>query len=369
MIKKIVSSKRPQNILFFADKLWPNVGGVETHAEYFIKYFQENGDFPLVGVITFDDDKKQIIKYRNEVHPFDFDNYLLKTSSIIFYNSGRWISQMSLIRKHAPNALHVYRTGGNEILKADLPSPAPDCHRERQSRWVDTINSNIDVLVTNSVFTEERLRKLEIKIPFLRAVGGVKTSTNLIRKSNQKVIKLFCAARFVPYKNHKLLIDVIQILLNAGLPIELRLAGDGPLFSECVNLVNIYCNSSSFIFLGKISNDAVISEIQNSDYYIQFSTDVLTQVSGGSYIHTEGMGRSYLEAISSGVFVIGLNTGALAEIINPYRGILLPLDSATNIAEKLINVFKNSPPKPSPTHEYSWENIFLKYENFWKNGA
>jgi len=358
----------PQSVLFFADKLWPNIGGMETHAEYFIKYFRESQNFPLTGVVTFNEHQIPIIKYEEIERPFDFNCKLLETASIVFHNSGKWICDMEQLKKRAPNALHVYRTGGNEIIKAELPLPSPENHKERQSKWVDIINANINLMITNSVFTEKRLRDQGIKIPFLYTPGGVAPVTHHAQIKDSKLIKLFCAARFVPYKNHRLLIQVIDLLLKTGINLELKLAGDGPLLEECLELTKQIGNRNPFIFLGKISNEQVIEEIQKSDYYIQFSTDLVTEVRGGSYIHTEGMGRSILEAISNGVFVIALEAGALTEFITPNRGILIPYGPAYEIAEKLIPVLRNKPSKLKPTNEYSWDNVFKKYTNYWLNG-
>ena len=192
-----------KNILFFADRLPPLIGGMEMHAKYFIKYFNNNKNFSFSGTITKNREENDILILNNKNTEINI-NVLNKNINpdIIFFNSGRWIEEFIQIRSIYPNARFFYRTGGNEILKAPLVKNNHMDHKTSQLYWIKIINDNIDILITNSSYTEKRLRNLGIKIPFKRFVGGVNIADlKGIKSRKNDIVTIFCAARFVPYKN------------------------------------------------------------------------------------------------------------------------------------------------------------------------
>jgi hypothetical protein len=66
--------------------------------------------------------------------------------------------------------------GQVEIVKAELADKSIAKHTLRQAYWVNTLNDSISLLITNSAYTERRLRELGITCPFVRFVGGVNTA-------------------------------------------------------------------------------------------------------------------------------------------------------------------------------------------------
>lgn len=353
-------------ILFFADKLWPRTGGMEVHADQFIRHFEESVTSPLVGLVTCSPEG-DILRLRNgAAKRFDLANPELEQVRVVFHNSGRWIESFGALRQRLPQALHVYRTGGNEIAQASLDEPSPENHHERQAIWAKQINENIDLLVTNSAYTENRLRTQGINCRFFRAVGGVSPAKARRPPQPGDPLRLFCAARFVRYKNHATLIGVVKHLLAEGFDVELRLAGEGPLLDE----VKMAAGQSTpaIVFLGNLSNEQVQEEIGAADYYLQLSKDLTVPVRGGSYVHAEGMGRSILEAIAAGVYVIALDSGALSEIVTPARGQLLPCESSpAELSAAIGKIISQGPHRLTPTDEFAWEKVFAAYQRFWEH--
>lgn len=357
-------------ILFFADKLWPDVGGMEAHADQFISHFKSCEDFPLLGFVTKAADGSDLLVHNGKTTQLDLGSAALNPTKVVFHNSGRWIESFGRLRQRFKNAFHVYRTGGNEIAKASLAAAAPGCHPDRQAIWAREINAHINLLITNSAFTERRLRSQGVSCEFLRVVGGVGPAKARVTKSPGGPIRLFCAARFVPYKNHATLIEVMKLLLASGHRVELRMAGDGPLIEEMKRAAGPYTTRDEFVFLGKIPNERVMQEIGEADYYLQFSTELCVSVPGGSYVHAEGMGRSILEAIAAGVFVIALNTGALSEIVTPSRGCLLPnLAQPAELSVLIGQIIKEGPHRPDPTDEFNWGQVFAAYKHRWQDAV
>lgn len=359
-----------KGILLFADKLPPLIGGMELHADHFIRYFTNHIKFRLLGVVT---------KNTEGLDQLIFDESLLSINlkelpkiiapAFIFFNSGRWIEDLTFLRHLYPNAKFIYRTGGNEIIKAPLLDKKIISHKKRQKYWAEILNNTLDMLITNSNFTENRLIDLGIICPLLRCVGGVNLE-DLISPSNiqrSKEIKLFCAARFVAYKNHALLVDLIDNLTKRGQILELNLAGDGPLKKNIQQLVKYKGLENNVKFLGIVENRKVCQEILDSDIYIQLSCDYLTKVEGGSYIHSEGMGRSILEAISVGTYIITSNSGALSEIVTPDRGLLIELSDIDTMVKKVEQVFLQKSFRRPFYYGYCWSEIFKKYEFLMEN--
>jgi glycosyltransferase involved in cell wall biosynthesis len=359
-----------KSILLFADKLTPFFGGMEVHGKYFIESYQTSANYSLKAIITKDLLGNDIIIQGEEskaITLLDFGKYFAWSPDIVFFNSGKWIEELELIRSLFPSAQLVYRTGGNEIIKAPLVNQTIFKHSERQLYWANQINKYIDILITNSLFTENRLKDIGInpKI-FRRCVGGV--DYNYIRsnekKTNNCMNKVFlCASRFVPYKNHDLIIEVFNQIKKNGLNFTLNLVGDGQLFESVKKKVYDFGLQDCVHMLGSRSNHQVIDEMIRSDFFIQLSSEYKTEVMGGTYLHAEGMGRSILEAISCGTHIISSSTGAISEIVNSENGTLVDLQNFDSIVRNIEGLIVKPTITRNPTDKYSWNNYFKMYND------
>jgi glycosyltransferase involved in cell wall biosynthesis len=357
-----------KNILFFADRLPPLIGGMEMHAGYFIEYFNHHSQFPIKGIVTKNSQGVDYLIYQGNKYPTKIEDLKdIFEPAIIFFNSGRWIEELTQLKLMFPKSVFIYRTGGNEILKAPLKDQTIANHSLRQKYWVKSINDSIDLLITNSAHTEKRLRDVGIKCIFERFVGGVNASfiNSYLSSSNHNKnneLIMFCAARFVPYKNHALLLSIIHQLKIRGHNIRLRLAGDGPLFSSIIEQADKLGINNDVDFLGTLGNSEVCKEIICANIYIQLSSDYLTEVPGGSYVHSEGMGRSILEALTAGTFVIAGNSGALNEVISPDLGSIIEIIDIVQITAEIEKIIIHSPPKLAFKDKFCWNKIFKGYE-------
>lgn len=337
-------------ILFFCNSSPNDIGGMEAHANAFKQYFLNHSTFPLLCTVG-----------RGEHSPST-------DASILFFNSGHWIEEMDELKKQFPKALFIYRTGGNEILQASLKNNAISMHNLRQQYWVNVLNRNLSALITNSTYTEKRLKRIGLCVPFSKIVGGV-DSAFYNQASTEKHLSItppifFCAARFVPYKNHTLLVRAFNQLYEEGYVFSLKLAGSGPKLQEIQKLA---AHNPFITFLGNLDVQSSAQEMARADVYIQLSVDQVTHVPGGSYIHSEGMGRSILEAISSGTFVIAGNSGALSETIDKERGVLISNRSIQGLMSLLRTLIQNPPMKRPKTDVYSWNRLFKEYEKLYEN--
>ena len=130
---------------------------------------------------------------------------------------------------------------------------------------------------------------------FFRAVGGTNPPVPAkIKKNDNKILKLFCSARFVAYKNHKTLIKVIHGLVQENYVVKLYLAGDCPLREEIQHQVKSLGLNDSVIFLGEIPPAEVTNLFPKIDLYIQLSIEERREVEGGFYFILKEWADLYL---------------------------------------------------------------------------
>ena len=72
----------PQDVLFFADRLPPLIGGMEMHARYFIEYFTDHKRFPLSGIVTKNEGGENCLVLKDMLSPLNINNMF----GIIKYN-------------------------------------------------------------------------------------------------------------------------------------------------------------------------------------------------------------------------------------------------------------------------------------------
>ncbi|MDD7063742.1 MAG: UDP-N-acetylglucosamine 2-epimerase [Mollicutes bacterium] len=356
----------PPVYLLYIESSLDDIGGMETHAKYLKKFLWDKGD---VYVVSHRNGENTIVESNMgcSTKYADLKTVIGHRDIRVFFNSGHWIEEMDEIKSFFPKARVLYRTGGNEIPSApllDLTKPLEN----RQRYWIETLNRNVDILITNSRFTEKRLEELGIRGSMLRLCrGGVPLSS--IESLDKKAIKkklfkeqrihLVCSARFEPYKRMWLLLAAFDLLPKQY---DLTIIGDGPDFSE---LKLKYEKNERIYFLGKKEHEKVLPYIVGADIYLQCSGNLEYEVPGGRYIHCEGMGRTILEAIASRTYIVSTDSGALSEIINGKRGVICG-DSPSEIAAAVLAAPLEELPRDEEVDGYDFEAIFQKYLRFWE---
>lgn len=362
-------------LILFADKLPPEIGGMETHANYFVQRFSKENDLTIIsskgGCNVIVDNSFQAIK---DIELFDFLKSFKNDKCVIFYNSGYWIESFIAIRALLNNAVFIYRTGGNEISQAPL-SLRIDSHSKRQEYWVSVINKSIDYLIANSQFTSQRLIDLGIHKRIIKIISGGVDLSNVQKAIKQKSQTrrqlncsehdplVVCCCRFVPYKRIDFLLRAFRYLPQHY---KIVLVGDGELLDSTIVLANKM--NLNIQFLGKLTHEETLSIIAAASIYCQASSDLIVNVKGGWYVHTEGMGRSLIESICCGVRVVVTICGAIDEFINSENGTLVKGDEvqfAHQIESSLTLPIIGELIRQSYCEKYSFENIFSQYERLW----
>src|SRR5262249_45187638 len=122
------------------------------------------------------------------------------------------------------------------------------------------------------------------------------------------------------------LIQALRILRDKGHDLELRLAGDGPSRKSLKELAKELGVSDHVHFLGHLTEDEVIDELQASDLFLLPS-------------FVEGIQVSAMEAMAVGVPVIATNIAGTSELVEDGKtGILVRPSDAQILAEAVVRM-------------------------------
>lgn len=333
---------RVRKVCLISDMTKPYFGGMESHAREFFNHFisddpnnrffvmfPKGGEISELGLSSNSNVSK--IPFSSTSDFAEFARFCpAEKDAIFFFNSIYWVRVFADLRKASPNAKIVLRSGGNDILQAQLLDVSPT-HCVRQSFVVGAINEYVDVLVVNSQYSFDRFVSLGINPLKMKIVaGGVDLERfcpiSVAKKSELREMLgilpdakvILSAARFVPFKRVDFTLRLFSSLSDPTL--VLLLSGDGP---EYENLKPLIEADSRVRYLGATGFDQMPNLYGASDLYLQNPIYYEASVPGGKYIHTETMGRTFCEAAACAIPSICTNVGGVAQIIDPNTGILI----------------------------------------------
>lgn len=376
-----MEKKNMRNLIFLINVLNCSIGGMEIHQRAFIEYYKTSAEYRLYvveklrsGIIvymTINNMLRQIALYESVTEGLQCLCRTLTGTSIIFANDFWWLDMIPTIKKIFHNSKIYIRSGGNDIEKMPWnPSDLP--YEERHTLCVNTLNQ-IDGIIVNSHFTQTRF--ISHGIPTEKTIiirGGVNITAcrfivnnrEMLNKQMRRILSITSpyifafVCRFVPFKGIELALEAIRKSWVRN-KCHLLFVGDGELKDELV----LYCNIHSLraSFLGALPNETVLQIMGASDLLFNTSLEQTKSYKDHSYIHTETMGRSMMEAISVHTPIIATNVGGTSELFdeNEDIGILADCSSeaVNNAIQKALNhnfIFKIN-------KDYSWNNIFNLY--------
>lgn len=378
-------------IVFCADRSFPEIGGMESHGWYFLRYFLEHQDYSLVKVgknqkseneCSIGGESKKVQRIEWIGLKTLLEQYWPGRPVVVFFNSGRWIEELASIRSIFPEAALLQRTGGNDIIKASL-SDDTTSHQERQQYWIDTLNDNIDFVISNSHFTSGRLAKLGLRSERIKTViGGVDSAgclrvmssrlenRNNLFKDKASQVWVGASGRAVDFKNLSVAVEAIAILQKKTSHLNFAFSGDGPLLEQLKIDSQRSLSKGSFQFLGNLTPLENLSFLSACDVVVSPSRDVVREVPSGSYVHTETMGRTILEAASCGTPVVAGMVGGVPEIFPRDYGVMIANSSTEEVCDSLMNCLKNGRPGVEQVRalqkKFSWKAVFDSYEKVWR---
>jgi colanic acid/amylovoran biosynthesis glycosyltransferase len=162
--------------------------------------------------------------------------------------------------------------------------------------------------------------------PFKVIHCGLNIGKYTFRLPREKIKRLFCAARLSPEKGLTFAIEALRLLLDKGFDLELVLAGDGPSKAHLQALTHRLGLSDRVKFVGFLTEDEVINELQVSDLFVLPS-------------FVEGVPVSAMEAMAIGVPVIATNIAGTSELIEDRKtGLLVRPSDAEALADAVVTM-------------------------------
>ena len=204
---------------------------------------------------------------------------------------------------------------------------------------IEKIMSNFtDTIITMNTEDYERAQKFNInKIHKIHGVGVDFASYNLnlfqkeeIRKKLKLSIDDFVIlmiAEVNQNKNHKQMINAVEILKKRGIHVKVICAGDGPMLEGLKNSVKIKGLEDNINFLG-FRND--INEL------------IIACDMGILLSQREGLPRNIMELMACEKTVIGTNIRGIRDLIEDnINGFLVPINEPNETADKIELLYKD----------------------------
>ncbi|MEM4275772.1 MAG: glycosyltransferase family 4 protein [Candidatus Nitrosocaldus sp.] len=133
------------------------------------------------------------------------------------------------------------------------------------------------------------------------------------------------------YKGLRVLLDSLPLVVKYHPDVKLVIIGDGPLKKEYMNLCKLNNIDKNVMFRGRVSEEELISEYQNSTLLI---VPTLTD--------TEGFGMVSLEANACGIPVIASRIGGIPYYVKDgINGSLVEPRNSKALADKIIKLLDN----------------------------
>jgi len=186
-------------------------------------------------------------------------------------------------------------------------------------------------------------------------------------------LNTFVALAVCRLESFKGLMFALEVIVTARPKNFLYLiAGDGPLAHELQQHAKRLGISALVRFDRTVPHSVVHEYYKAADLYCHFPEESVREVAGGSYVHTETMGRSFCEAMASGLPVLATMVGGVPEIVNDdVEGILIPSHDLAAAVAGLIRLIEDTVLYKSMADAgrdkavalYSWDKVRARYED------
>ncbi|MDO8648700.1 MAG: glycosyltransferase family 4 protein [Candidatus Peregrinibacteria bacterium] len=397
-----------KSILLVSDKFPPHIGGMETHAYEFLKYFQGRREDYRLQALSFLPEETpdsiavapqkdlQVCEGVEHVLPYDsifdakhLDEWLQKNpTDTIFFNSLYWVRIFETLRKTHDSLQMIMRSGGTDIRQSKIRGKG-ETLEERQRYVVSALNDNLDHLMITTQYVRETFRALGVEDELMKSyIGGVDAKRFLPTSAEQKAalreeleipvpadaVLLLSVSRFIPVKGISYCLDAMaQAVSQTKEPLYFLLIGGGPLEDE------VRASIRDLGLQGKVilKKSVPVSEIHKyyaaADVYFQMSTVVMQQEEGGSFETTEHMGRSLMEAQAAGLPIVATSVGGIPEAIEEGQaGFLVNDKDAAAAALRLVQLAQDpllrqrlgQGGRERAEKQFDWPHVFQSYEQF-----
>ena len=300
----------------------------------------------------------------------------------VFFKANR------LIRKYGRyNAIHAYQAsqaaGGGWLLKWIYPS-IPFVVTVQEGKVLNQqslltrlfryfIFRKADSVTVISNYLAQYVKSQNPKVPVSIIPNGVDLEKFKPSENHIDSKTIITASRLVEKNGVGDLIEAME-MVSAKIPdARLKIIGDGPLRENFkLKIENNRAKPSSGLyghlnlenkieFLGEISNELLPKYLSEADIFIRPSL-------------SEGLGTAFLEAMASGLPIIGTPVGGIPDFLKDGEtGLFCKVGDSTDIADKIIKLFEDGELRKRLTEngrklveeKYSWDIIANEFDKIY----
>lgn len=176
----------------------------------------------------------------------------------------------------------------------------------KPNKYIPFIRFKKNIVISNSSFTAATLlENFKIKTDFIIPFG-INPDDFLDTSNPQKKIDLLAVGSLTDLKNHKLFIEIFELLKIDFPTLTGSIIGGGPLHNQLQELIFKKGLQESLILEGEKKRDVVLQRMAVSKILIHTSA-------------FESAGYVFLEALQSKMAVISFKTGFLPEVKGAYQ--------------------------------------------------
>ncbi len=387
----LIMKKKPK-IVLIVDHYPPPAGGMEAHAYELCKILKDQKKMELRAVIGFCSEKKElnyidktiVLPQKATIQPEliykTIKKLKLEEGDVLFFNSLYWIRVIPELKVKFPQMIFLLRSGGNDIAQSEIRGKGKAL-KERRSFVVDSINKSVDFLIVNSRYSYRKICRFGLNKNKMKIVTGgvdvkrfkpVSISRKLKLREKFKLpidkIIIVSSCRLVSFKGIDYVLRAISQSKTKD-SVHYLLIGDGPEREKIMCLAGRLGLQNIITMTGEVSIDLIHHYYQLSDIYCHAPILKRNFVLGGSYIHTETMGRSFCEAMSTGLPIITTNVGGVPEVVKDREsGRLVPAKDVRSLREKIDFLILNESERQKMglrgrkiAKDFSWEKVLEKY--------
>jgi 1,2-diacylglycerol 3-alpha-glucosyltransferase len=204
-----------------------------------------------------------------------------------------------------------------------------------------------DLVITPSQIMRNHLLKTGVKKPIEVIPFGINLSQFNLKRQNNDIFTFIHVGRLNAEKN---IVRLVEIFYRFSIDknVKLKIIGDGPEKDKILSFVDEYNISNKIELLGWIKREELPKQYAHSDCFITLSD-------------SETFGIVILEAMASGLPIIGANEAAIPNLIkNDYNGFLVDINDKNKIINCMNILYKNEELKKAFSNNS--KNIAKKYE-------
>ena len=229
-------------------------------------------------------------------------------------------------KRRIPTIMHYH--GLNVFRDFYVAHPILERILERHKVW---IADNSDGIVGVSEKIRQILGTKSSNKKIYTVYNGVDTMHFFpANGKNNAIFTIICVANLIPIKGHEYLLHAVhQVCHVHGQPLKVRIIGCGPEKTRLESLTRELGLENTVEFLGARNYDVVAQEMREADFFVMPS-------------YFEALGCVYLEAMASGVAVLGVNNCGIDElIVDKENGYLVDPQNVEQITDRILYAIEN----------------------------